>query len=156
VPAASVPYEEIFIREATRVGIPWQLLAGIVCYESNFNPRLEMGPPYHERGLGQFTEETWVWVTGSSWRSAFDPQQNIAAIADYMSILCRYLYRPEYTPVDTFNAALTAYNWGPGNVTRRGVERAPATTRRHVLRILYYAGYELPAVEQLKQTQRRN
>jgi soluble lytic murein transglycosylase-like protein len=31
--------------------------------------------------------------------------------------------------------ALTAYNWGPGNVARKGVENAPASTKGYVKRI---------------------
>jgi soluble lytic murein transglycosylase-like protein len=47
----------------------------------------------------------------------------------------RYLRRL-YDGTGTWAGALAAYNWGIGNVRRRGLDAAPAETREYVSAIL--------------------
>jgi hypothetical protein len=67
----------------------------------------------------------------------FDPQQNIMGGARYIK-----------TMIDRYggdlNTALAAYNWGPGNVDKKGLANMPTETRNYV-RLLGTGGGRLDA-----------
>jgi soluble lytic murein transglycosylase-like protein len=56
-----------------------------------------------------------------------DPAQAIPAAGAYLRRL--------YDATGTWSKALAAYNWGIGNVQRKGLAAAPAETRAYVAQI---------------------
>lgn len=66
--------------------------------------------------------------------NAFDPEQNVMGGTKFLKdLLNRYK--------GDLDAALAAYNWGPGNVDRRP-ERLPRETRDYLVRVKQlYASY---------------
>jgi soluble lytic murein transglycosylase-like protein len=57
-----------------------------------------------------------------------DPKQAIPAAGKYLSSL------KEQT--GSWEGAVAAYNWGPGNVARKGIENAPQETQDYLVAVL--------------------
>jgi len=141
---ADVPYGEIILREAIRVDIPWQIIAAVIQQESAFNPKAVSRDGYFSRGLGQFLRGTWTEVTkgkGWTWDDAFIPDKNIWATAQYLDYVRKKVAKPGMTEADVVFAMICAYNWGPNNVLKYGVDRAPAHTRKYAYLVCKQAGY---------------
>jgi soluble lytic murein transglycosylase-like protein len=75
-------------------------------------------------GIAQF-------MPGTARDLGIDPLNVDQAIAG----AARYL-RMQLDNFGDWTRALAAYNWGPGNVQRRGLDRAPAETREYVKAVL--------------------
>jgi soluble lytic murein transglycosylase-like protein len=56
-------------------------------------------------------------------------------VPDAINGAARYL-RQQFDRFGDWSRALAAYNWGSGNVARRGLAAAPAETRTYVASIL--------------------
>ncbi|MFZ2489870.1 MAG: lytic transglycosylase domain-containing protein [Thermoanaerobaculia bacterium] len=102
-----VPYGEIIYRQASRHGVPPELVAAVVHTESDFRPRLVSDKS--AQGLMQIVPSTGRLLGLSN---AFDPEQNISAGTRYL----RYLLNR----FSDQRLALAAYNAGEGNVMRFG------------------------------------
>ncbi len=105
--SANVPYGSIIYREATRNGLPPELVAAVIEAESDFRPRLVSNK--NALGLMQIVPETGRLMGADD---LFNPTENIAAGTKYL----RYL-------LDRFpdqRVALAAYNAGEGNVEKFG------------------------------------
>lgn len=123
-PAAPGSIETIIQKASHRYGVDAGLIKAVVKAESNFNPRAVSSAG--AQGLMQLMPGTarQLGVT-----NAFDPEQNVMAGTRFLKeLLERYN--------GNMDAALAAYNWGPGNVDRKGLGSAlPSETRAYLARV---------------------
>ncbi|MFZ4855003.1 MAG: lytic transglycosylase domain-containing protein [Desulfuromonadaceae bacterium] len=118
------------ISEASqKYGVDVGLIKAVIKAESNFNPQAESHAG--ARGLMQLMPAT-ARSLGVS--DSFDPEQNVMAGTRFLrDMLQRYN--------GDVDAALAAYNWGPGNVDKRP-EHLPRETRDYLVRVKeLYAAY---------------
>lgn len=106
----------------------WQIAA-----ESSFNPFISSKKD--AGGLAQFLVGTAKDV-GMEDKDRFDVQKSLEGQAKYMAqMLNRYNCR--------FDQALAGYNWGIGNMQKKGFASRPSETRTYISRILgNYGRYE--------------
>ena len=118
------------ISEASqKYGVDAGLIKAVIKTESNFNPQAVSSAG--ARGLMQLMPAT-ARSLGVS--DSFDPEQNVMAGTRFLKdMLHRYN--------GNVDAALAAYNWGPGNVDKRP-EHLPRETRDYLVRVKQlYASY---------------
>jgi soluble lytic murein transglycosylase-like protein len=111
-------YLSTFRAEESAFGIPAGLLSRVAYQESRFDPHAIS--PAGAIGLMQFLPAT----AAEFGIDARDPAQSIRGAAEYLSQLFRQF--------GSWTLALAAYNWGPGNLARKGFEAAPGETRDYV------------------------
>lgn len=111
---AATPYHDEILAAEQKFRLPENLLARVLWTESRFNPQAIS--PVGAKGIAQFMDETAQEYDVDP----FDASASIVAAARYL----RWLRRQ----VDNWSEALAAYNWGIGNIERRGIEAAPAET----------------------------
>lgn len=100
-------YDAFFDEYGKMYGVEPHLLKAQVKAESAFNPKAKS--PVGAKGLAQFMPATWKeWGGGTD---ILDPESNIKAQARYMSWLLQ-VYK------GNFKLALSAYNWGCGNLNK--------------------------------------
>lgn len=117
-------------EEVNALGEGWhEIWLRQIRHESNWNPKAVSSAG--AKGLGQFIDSTWrdmeKWgIKGDP----FDPEQNLRASIRYLKIIANDL--------NTTNPAalLASYNWGPGNVQKRGLSVMPKETRQYLYNIL--------------------
>ncbi|MGB9109646.1 MAG: lytic transglycosylase domain-containing protein [Telluria sp.] len=135
-PSGSEPYQAIIIPAGQDNGVPISILAWLLWKESRYNPAIINGTKRSSvgaMGIAQFMPAT----ARDEGIDPLDPAQAIPAAASYLARL--------YRSTGTWGAALAAYNWGIGNVQRKGLAAAPAETRDYYTTILSKAGYEATA-----------
>lgn len=138
-PTDSDPYADMIEQAAALHGVPVQILAWLLWKESRYNPAIISGAKRSAvgaMGIAQFMPATAVEELGSV-GAALDPSAAIPGAARYLAKL--------YRGTGTWQGALAAYNWGIGNVQRKGLSMAPAETRDYYTTILAKAGYEATA-----------
>ena len=115
-------YSDMIVSAARSNGVPPVLLWSLIRQESRFreSARSSVGA----RGLAQFMP-----ATAAEWGvDVTDPQSSITGAARYLA----WLYRQ----CGTWRKAVCAYNWGVGNVKRKGISDLPAETANYV-RVVY-------------------
>jgi soluble lytic murein transglycosylase-like protein len=130
-PAGSSPYRQDIEAAASRYGVPALILAWLLWKESRYLPNVISGARVSRvgaMGIAQFMPATAAEELGST-EAALDPEQAIPGAARYLAKLYKATGR-------SWTGALAAYNWGVGNVTRRGLAAAPAETRDYYETIL--------------------
>jgi hypothetical protein len=133
-PAGSAPYRQTIEAAAAAAGVPVEILAWLLWQESRYNPKIirgEIRSPVGAMGIAQFMPATAREWLGSA-EAALDPDVAIMGAARYL----RWLFNQ----VGTWAEALAAYNWGIGNVKRKGLTAAPRETRDYYTTILARAG----------------
>lgn len=112
-----------YLRQAeSNYGIPSGLLVRQAWQESRFNPSA-VNKLSGAKGLLQFMD-----ATASEWGvNAFDAASSADGGGRYMVWL--------YDRTGSWPLALAAYNWGVGNVLRKGFGKAPKETRDYVAQI---------------------
>jgi soluble lytic murein transglycosylase-like protein len=138
-PAGSAPYQSLIQGAANQYAVPVLLLAWLLWKESRYNPAIIDGTKRSRvgaLGIAQFMPATAAQELGSV-EAALDPEQAIPGAARYLSKLSR--------AVGTWEEALAAYNWGIGNVQRKGLSMAPAETVDYYTTIMAKAGIEVTA-----------
>lgn len=107
--------------------LPTDMLARLLWQESRYREDIITGAtrsPAGAMGIAQFMPAT----AREMGINPLDPNQAIPAAAKYLSSL--------YRQTGTWAQALAAYNWGIGNVLRRGLGSAPTETRNYYSQIL--------------------
>ena len=134
-PAGSEPYRGMIQNAATQFGVPVTILSWLLWKESRYSPAIIDGTRRSSvgaMGIAQFMPATAREELGSE-AAALDPSRAIPGAARYLAKL--------YRSVGTWDKALAAYNWGIGNVQRKGLAAAPAETRDYYTTILGKSGY---------------
>ena len=134
------PWKSLFVREAARVDMPWQLLSSLAWFESGYQTNAVSSAG--ARGISQFMEGTWREVMGTPFSNAYDPEQSIIAMATYMETLRAEWWDDDWSHDKIVAHMLASYCWGTGNVRRKGIGSTPASVRRYVDQILSATGYE--------------
>lgn len=117
---------DLFSDTETKYGLPAGLLRSVATVESGGNAKAVS--PAGARGLFQFMPGT-ARDMGLRGNDVFDPQKSAQAAGRYL----RQLLNQTGGSVES---ALAAYNWGIGNVQKKGLSRAPAETRQYVPKVL--------------------
>lgn len=135
-PSGSGPYKGLIQTAAENHGVPVNILAWLLWKESRYNPAIIDGTkrsPVGAMGIAQFMPPTAREELGSE-AAALDPATAIPGAARYLKKL--------YNQTGTWAQALAAYNWGIGNVKRKGLGAAPAETRDYYSTILAKANFD--------------
>jgi soluble lytic murein transglycosylase-like protein len=125
------PYDALINSSAVANGLPPETLYKLLYAESRFRPDIIEGrtkSPVGALGIAQFMPATAVEWLGSA-EAALDPQKAIPGAARYLAWL-RHRFNGD------LKKAVAAYNWGIGNVQRKGLTSAPKETQNYVLNIL--------------------
>lgn len=121
------------IREvATEIGLDPDLAIRLTRQESRFNPRAVSSAG--AQGLMQLMPDT---AKELGVKDPFDPEQNIRGGLTYLKRML------DEQGGDT-TRALAAYNWGPGNLAKHGLENAPEETRNYI-RVIGGGGVQEPS-----------
>lgn len=129
-PANSGPYQDQIAQAAAAAGVPTAILAWLLWKESRYNPDIISGAVRSRvgaMGIAQFMPATATQELGSA-AAALDPARAIPGAAQYLAKL--------YAALGTWKGALAAYNWGIGNVQRKGLDAAPEETTDYYTSIL--------------------
>ncbi|HFZ0442069.1 TPA: lytic transglycosylase domain-containing protein [Raoultella ornithinolytica] len=109
-----------------KYGLPTGLLYSVAAAESGGDPFAVSGDG--AKGLFQFMPGTAKDV-GLKGRDVFDPHKSAEAAAKYL----RYL---NDATGGNLEETLAAYNWGLGNVQKKGMDNMPAETRNYVPKVM--------------------
>ncbi|HCT2677321.1 TPA: lytic transglycosylase domain-containing protein [Escherichia coli] len=109
-----------------KYGLPAGLLSSVAATESGGDPFAESKAG--AKGLFQFMPGT-AKDMGLKGRDVFDPHKSADAAARYL----RYLL--DATGGD-LEKALASYNWGLGNVQKKGMDNLPSETRNYVPKVM--------------------
>jgi soluble lytic murein transglycosylase-like protein len=107
--------------------IPRGLLKKLIFQESRFREDIISGNTKSSKGatgIAQFMPAT----AKELGVDPTDPKQAIPGAAKYLASL------KEQT--GSWEGAVAAYNWGPGNVARKGIENAPQETQDYLVAVL--------------------
>lgn len=129
-PVGSGPYQQTIQQAADAYEVPVFILAWLLWKESRYNPRIISGEKRSAvgaMGIAQFMPATAVDELGSQ-DAALDPERAIPGAARYLAKL--------YRSAGTWAGALAAYNWGIGNVKKKGLASAPPETTDYYTTIL--------------------
>jgi soluble lytic murein transglycosylase-like protein len=114
--------DEIIGKASRRYNVEPGLIKAVIKAESNFNPNAVS--PAGARGLMQLMPGT---ARGLGVTDSFNPEQNVMAGTRFLrQMLDRY--------DGNLDSALAAYNWGPGNVDKKG-SFLPRETRAYLAKV---------------------
>lgn len=125
------PYDALIKSSADTNGIPPEVLYKLLYAESHFRPDIIDGRTKSATGalgIAQFMPATAREELGSV-EAALDPIKAIPGAA-------RYLAKLRANLGGDLTKAVAAYNWGIGNVKRKGLANAPTETRNYAFNIL--------------------
>lgn len=122
-PPAGAPYASAFAAAESKYGLPAGLLSSQAYQESRYNPNA-YNSSSGAIGLMQFLPST----ANDYGIDPKDPLQSIDGAGRYM--------RDLYQRFGSWSLALAAYNWGMGNVQRKGIAAAPTETKNYFAQIL--------------------
>lgn len=115
--------EQMIDRVASQVSLAPELIRAVVSAESNFTP--DAISSAGARGLMQLMPAT---AEELGVADSFDPRQNLLGGSRYLKqLLDKY--------DGNLDQALAAYNWGQGNVDRKGLAQMPQETRDYLARV---------------------
>lgn len=120
-------YDDLIKSSAEMVGIEPRILYRLLWTESRFRPDIIEGrtrSPVGALGIAQFMPATAIEWCGSV-ENALNPAIAIPAAARYLAWLKNQFG-------GDIIKAVAAYNWGIGNVRRKGLSAAPAETVNYV------------------------
>jgi len=123
-PASAGPYLPLIYSAEQHYGMPHNLLARLLYQESRYREDIISGRTVSSAGavgIAQLVPRFFPDI------DARDPRQAIPAAARYLARLCRQF--------GSWALALAAYNWGPGNLSTRGVGNAPGETVAYLRQI---------------------
>lgn len=120
-------YAGLIAQAEQRYGIPEDMLARLLYQESRYRADIISGAkrsPVGALGIAQFMPAT----AAEMGIDPLNPAQAIDGAGRYLARL--------YTMFGNWSEALAAYNWGPGNVRRKGLAVAPNETQTYYTSIL--------------------
>lgn len=120
-------YRAAVLAAESRYGLPDGMLGRLLWQESRYRPEIIDGRVRSSAGalgIAQFMPAT----AAELGVDPLDPFQAIDGAGRYLSRL--------YRSTGSWDKALASYNWGIGNVTRKGLAVAPAETRDYFSQIL--------------------
>ena len=120
-------YADAIAASEARNGLPSDMLARLLYQESRYRADIIDGrtkSPVGALGIAQFMPAT----AAQMGINPMDPFQAIDGAGRYLASL--------YRQTGSWSQALAAYNWGIGNVNRRGLDSAPTETRNYYTQIL--------------------
>lgn len=127
-------YREAIASAESANGIPSGMLARLLWQESRYRQEIIDGrkkSPVGAVGIAQFMP-----ATAAEWGvNPLDPFSSIAGAGRYLAWL--------YKQAGAWPEALAAYNWGIGNVKRKGIAKAPTETRNYFSQILADIGINI-------------
>ena len=124
---APAKYAGMIQRAEQENGLPPTMLERLLYQESRYREDIISGAvrsPVGAMGIAQFMPAT----ATEARIDPLKPEQAIPAAARYLRRL--------YDRFGTWSQALAAYNWGQGNVSRKGLQNAPRETRLYFSQIL--------------------
>jgi Transglycosylase SLT domain len=124
-------YDDLINRSAIQYGVEPRLLYKLLKQESAFLPDVINGTRTSSTGalgIAQFMPATARQELGSV-AAALDPERAIPGAARYLAKLKNNL--------GDWKSAVAAYNWGIGNVQRKGLDRAPAETVDYINKVYF-------------------
>jgi len=122
----AAPYADAIDSAQNKYGIPSNFLAKLLNAESAFRADIIEGKKRSSvgaTGIAQLMPTT----AADLGVNPLDPIASIDGAGRYLSQL--------YDKFGTWEKAIAAYNWGPGNVERKGLAKAPAETVNYVQKI---------------------
>jgi soluble lytic murein transglycosylase-like protein len=131
-PARGELYRTSIEAAEDRYGIPRGILGRLLYQESRFREDIMSGATRSAAGAVGIAQ----FLPATAAQYGFDPLDRWASIDG----AGRYL-RDLFAQFGTWDKALAAYNWGPGNVARKGLGAAPLETRNYYSAILGDTGY---------------
>lgn len=120
-------YAGMIAAAEAQYGLPTNMLARLLYQESHYRDDIIRGDVTSSAGalgIAQFMPGT----ADDLGIDPLDPVQAIPAAARYL--------RQQFNTFGDWAMALAAYNWGPGNVRRKGLDAAPIETRLYYSSIL--------------------
>jgi soluble lytic murein transglycosylase-like protein len=117
------PYNDWIAATEEHYGLPENLLARLLYQECRYREDIISGAvrsPAGALGIAQFMPAT----ARDLGIDPLDPSQAIDAAGRYLAWL--------YGRLGDWGLTLAAYNWGIGNVTRKGIQNAPRETLAYV------------------------
>lgn len=120
-------YADTIAMAEAQNGIPPNMLARLLYQESRYREDIITGKtrsPVGALGIAQFMPAT----AREMGIDPLNPPQAINGAARYLARL--------YDKFGNWTEALAAYNWGSGNVQRKGLANAPTETRNYFVQIL--------------------
>nr|WP_019210811.1 lytic transglycosylase domain-containing protein [Yersinia massiliensis] len=115
-----------FGKLEAQYGLPTGLLRSVATTESGGNQYAISGAG--AKGLFQFMDPT-ARDMGLKGNDVYDPEKSANAAAKYLSQLLK-------ATGGDLNKALAAYNWGIGNVQKKGLGNAPLETLNYIPKVL--------------------
>jgi hypothetical protein len=132
--ATSASVSQLIANAAAKYGVPSQVAMEVAVQESGLNPNAVS--PVGAQGVMQLMPAT---AAQFGVTDPLNPQQNVNAGVQYLSQL--------YSQYGSWDLALAAYNWGPGNLNNaiaqnpsNPISLAPAETQNYVSSVLTGAG----------------
>lgn len=122
----AAPYSDAITSAQNQYGIPNNYLAKLLNAESSFDPSIISGQRKSSTGatgIAQFMPAT----ANDLGVNPTDPIASIDASGKYLSQL--------FDKFQDWPKAIAAYNWGMGNVERKGLAKAPTETVNYVKKI---------------------
>ncbi|HEX5129608.1 MAG TPA: lytic transglycosylase domain-containing protein, partial [Usitatibacter sp.] len=129
-PDRAAPYLPAIAAAEAREGIPHNMLARLLYQESRYRDDIISGATASSAGALGIAQIVPRWHPGVD---PLDPFASIDYAAKYLSSL--------YRQFGSWQLALAAYNWGPGNLSAKGFDAAPSETRAYVAEITGDIGY---------------
>ena len=133
-PTTSASVSQLIANAAARYGVPSQVAMEVAVQESGLNPNAVSSAG--AQGVMQLMPATAAQLGVTD---PFNPQQNVNGGVQYLSQL--------YAKYGSWDLALAAYNWGPGNLDNainqnpgNPLSLAPAETQNYVSSVLTGAG----------------
>ena len=129
----ATPYIADIETAAAAHDVDAAILAQVLHQESSFRADIITGETVSSagaQGIAQFLPAT----AAEYGVDPLDPRSAIDGAARYLRWLLEYTKRPGGE--EDYGRALAGYNWGVGNIKRKGLFNAPSETRKYVADII--------------------